>query len=137
MDKTTKQVIQVVQEIEVPEGFVDYLTTYQDIFYTNHCGYWCYGYGVDDRVTGSAAWLVYELTDDEENPSDEECEEAAKLYATHKPLPEYWFALDNEGALKVLAEGVKRFGPDFYDKSDASTMDEAIQLALLGEHRYA
>ncbi len=137
MNTKTEETIDVTLKIPVPDEFVDYLTSYDDLFRTGHSGYWAYGYGVDDRRTGKPAWLVYEMSADEGVPTDEEAELAETQYQGGAGLPDHWFVLDREAALKVLAEGVKRFGVDFYEDSDATTMDDAIQLALLGEIRYA
>jgi hypothetical protein len=112
----------VTIEVPVDESRVDFCTKYNDLFRTDHCGYWAFGVALD----GGEA----------HRPTEEESVAAETAHEKGEPLPEHWFALTRETAIKAFGEGVKRGGAFWYDDTDASDYDCAVQMALLGEIKY-
>jgi len=114
------------------DGFwVEYLTRWPDIFGRQYAGTWLRG--VERDRTG---WLCWE--DDERHRRGEEPdrEEALRAWRDNLPLPKGWYRLDRAAALRAWEDGVKRWGVDWYEETDANREDVVVQLALLGEIRY-
>jgi hypothetical protein len=113
--------------------WVEYLTQNTDIFIRQYAGYWLRGVEHDQKL----GWLCWE--DDEQHRRGEEPDRAEAFRAWREPdakLPDGWFRLDRATALRAWEEGVKRWGIDWYDKTDAQREDVVVQLAMLGEVRY-
>lgn len=124
--------VTVTITVKVDPEWIEFLTKYNDIFGSPHyAGYWLYGAERDDRL----GWLVYEHGD-ERRPTERECRHARALWHAGEPLPERWYRLDRAAAIKAWAEGVKRFGAEWYENGDGPTYDVVVQMALLGEVRY-
>jgi hypothetical protein len=123
-------------EIEVDDQWIELLTKYNDIFRTDHCGYWLAGMERNDEL----GWLAHEQ-DDDENANivsrSPEYQDIVDAWLTGRSLPERWFRINKETAIAVWIEGVKEYGIAWYETSDANTYDYLIQKVLLGEHRYA
>lgn len=122
-------------EVNVPEeDWIEFVTSSRDIFQQNYCGYWLRGIKQDSEL----GWLVWE--DDENHLYGDEPnrQEAIRAWQLSKDLPERWFRLDREAAIKAYIAGCKRSGINWFTNPDvdANSYDVAIQLALLGEHRY-
>lgn len=117
--------------VEIDPFWVEYLTHYPDIFGRQYAGYWLRGVEQDEY-----GWLCWE--DDEKcaRGSEPNRTEAFVAWVTGEPLPAHWFRLDRAAALRAWEEGVKRWGVDWYQHTDAQREDVVIQLALLGELRY-
>ena len=117
--------------VEIDPNWVEYLTVYPDIFGAA-CGYWLRGVAFDEE----RGWLVWE--DDEKCRFGQEpnLEEALEAWRNGSVLPSHWFRLDRAAALKAWEEGVKKWGVDWYEQTDARREDVVVQLALLGEVRY-
>jgi hypothetical protein len=127
--------VTVTLEVEVNPDWIEFVTHYPDIFMTDHCGYWMYGMEQEDEL----GWLVHEhdemhsvreIADHPEYPA------IVKAWREGKELPDNWFRLNKETAIKAWAEGVKRYGMDWYETGDAITYDVVLQMAILGEVRY-
>jgi hypothetical protein len=118
--------------IEIDEAWIEYLTQHSDIFGRLYAGYWLRGVE-HDKYRG---WLCWE--DDEEHRKGEEPdrEAALKAWEAGETLPERWFRLDRAMAIRAWIEGVKRWGVDWIDGTDATREDVVVQLAMLGEIRY-
>jgi hypothetical protein len=119
-------------EVDIDPDFIEYLIKYRDIFDRNRAGYWAFG------VKVKTGWLVYEQEDDDAMPTDKATREAKSCYggAHDGNLPERWYLLDRDAAIRAWCEGVKRWGVDWYEDVDAEREDVVVQLALLGEIRY-
>jgi len=112
--------------------WVEYLTgPWADIFGRQYAGYWLRGVERDP-----SGWLCRE--DDEKPRRGEETHlrEAILAWRTGQELPRGWYRLDRAAALRAWEEGVKRWGVDWYENTDAAREDVVIQLSLLGEVRY-
>ena len=122
-------------EIEIDDYWIEYVTSYSDLFGTQYCGYWMYGIEHDSQ----RGWLSFEhddnirLRDVVRHPS---YDLAVKAWEEGKELPQGWYRLDKAAAIKAWEHGVRLYGLDWYDKGDAERYDVAIQLALLGEIVY-
>lgn len=143
--------VSVTLDIDVDDGWIEFCTKETDLFLNYHIGYW--GHGV--RPTGRKnAWLVWE---GEEDPrladllakgeisflnqlSDKACKllhkTAQDAVKNGTPLPQYYHLLDAAAAGKAWAEGVKKYGLDWYENADSNVYDCVVQLALLGEIKY-
>ncbi len=121
-------------EVDVPEeDWIDFLTKHNDIFSRNYSGYWLRGVEHDPYL----GWLCWE--DDEQHRRGDEPyrESAIACWKDGAMLPEGWYRLNKEMAMKAYSVGVVKWGEDWFeDKGDAGTYDVVIQLALLGEVRY-
>lgn len=117
--------------VAVDPDWISYLTQYNDIFGHGYAGYWLRGVERDDN-----GWLCWE--DDEQHACGEEPNlvEALEAWRSDMPLPKGWFRLDHAMALRAWEEGVKRWGVDWYEDTDADREDTVLQLAMLGEIRY-
>ena len=114
------------------ESFVLLATHFSDMFFSAAIGYWSTGV----KHMPGRGWLVYEHGGDTV-PSVEECALAVVAWRKGDELPKRWFRLDRQVATNAFAEGVKRWGLNWYsDRSDAGTYDVVIQQAMLGEVRY-
>jgi hypothetical protein len=127
--------IKVEIEVEVDPDWIEFVTIYPDIFMTSYCGYWMYGMEQDDEL----GWLVHEH--DEQHSvrqvaKSPEYPAIVKAWREGGKLPDNWFRLNKEAAIKAWAEGVKKYGTDWYENGDAISYDVVLQLALLGEIRY-
>lgn len=115
-------------EVEVSQDWIDFLTKYNDMFRTDHSGYWMFG------VAFANGWLAFEH--DDKYPSGVEADRILASHERGEPLPKGWFVIDEAFAKRAWVEGVKRGGVHWYEDGDASTYDAAVQLAALGEVRY-
>lgn len=122
--------VTVTLEVEVNPDWIQLCTTYNDLFIPGYCGYWLQGVERDDKL----GWLVYCL--DEDNPTQEATDSAIEAWEAGEELPEGWYRLNEELAIKAWAEGVKKFGINWYEDGDADTYDYVIQMAMLGEIVY-
>jgi len=113
------------------EDWREFVVQYEDLFRTDHCGYWLRGI-----EHGPDGWLAWE--DDGEHLPGQEPDVEAALAAWHggAPLPTGWFRLDGELADRAWGIGVLKWGEQWYNEGDSTTYDTALQLALLGEVRY-
>lgn len=134
MEKSLK--VKVELEVEVDPGWIELVTECNDLFMTDHCGYWLSGMA----HVKNKGWLVHEHSDIDDCASvqskNPEYPAILKAWKEGKPLPDGWFSLDKEMAIKAYCEGIKRDGLNWYEEGDAISYDIAIQLALLGEVRY-
>lgn len=134
---TDKIKVKVEVEVAVDPDWIDFLLNHNDIFMTSYCGYWMSGMELDENGGG---WLVHEQDDDYDcaaaAANHPEYNAIVKAWQDGKPLPDKWFRLDKEAAIRAWIEGCKKYGVDWYENSDAVSMDVVIQLALLGEVRY-
>ena len=114
------------------EAWTELVVKCNDLFRTDHCGYWLRGVK-HVRLLG---WLAWE--DDEQHEFDQEPGrgEAVAAWLAGKPLPAGWFRLDKELAERAWAIGVQKYGENWYAEGDSTTYDTVFQLALLGEVRY-
>lgn len=118
-------------EVDIDPYFIEYLIKYRDIFDRNRSGSWAFG------VKVKGGWLVYEQEDDA-MPTEKAIRAAKSCYggASDGKLPERWYLLDRDAAIRAWCEGVKRWGVEWYEDVDAEREDVVVQLALLGEIRY-
>jgi len=131
-----KSTVTVQIESVVDEEWIDFVVGNVDIFGHGYIGYWA----EDIEHERELGWLVFE---DEEGPNehekltDKELDRVKALWREGKKLPEGWFRLNRDACIKAWAEGVKRWGEKWYSEGNAHRYDYVIQMALLGEHRYA
>lgn len=130
-----KEKITVEITCEVDNDWIEFLTRYSDIFMTGYCGYWMYGMERDDAL----GWLCFEH-DEELSVRDVAAlpayDEVVALWRSGATLPAKWYRLDKAACVKAYAEGVKRYGTDWYENGDATTYDVVVQMALLNEVVY-
>ena len=135
MDNDNREYVEVNATIllRIDPFWIEYCTQYNDLFMTSHSGYWMRGVERDNEL----GWLVYEIAD-EDIPFDKEPNnvEARQLWRAGKELPPGYFRLDKKMAIQAWLEGVRRYGEDWYENTDALRDDVVIQLAMLGEVRY-
>ena len=135
MDSKFKMTVEV--EIIVDEEWINFVTMHNDIFMTDHCGYWLSGMEQEDDL----GWLVYESGEDDENAQiaflKPEYKKVVKDWKNGKTLPKKWMRLNRDVAIKAWVEGVKKYGVDWYENSDANSYDYVIQMAILGELKCA
>ena len=118
-------------EVTVDPDWIELCTKHCDIFIHDICGYWMRGMKRQDDL----GWLCHEFDSCVVNSS--EYSKIVKAWIDEKPLPEGWHRLDKAAAIKAYKVGVEKFGTDWYENGDANTYDTVVQLALLGEQRYA
>ena len=118
--------------VDVDPFWVQYLTGYTDIF--GHAAFRNWLRGVDHHP--ERGWLCWESDDQHRRGEEPNREEAVRAWALGEPLPKGWYTLDRAVALRAWEEGVKRWGVDWYEHTDAEREDVVVQLALLGEVRY-
>lgn len=120
--------------VEIDPFWIEYLTQCSDIFSHDRAGYWLRGVEHDKKL----GWLCYE-EGDEIRPHEDTFDEARKAWVLGNKLPNGWYRLDGRAALKAWEEGVKEWGIRWYGgrDHDANAEDMIVQLALLGENRYA
>lgn len=127
--KIPKVSVQLTPDIE----WVDFIVNYYDIFTQGYCGYWLLRIKhYEDR-----GWLAFEH--EGVHPEESLVDEAIAAMAAGKPLPQGFLFVGVDMAVAAWKFGVERFGVDWYDNpsSDAITYDYCMQMALLGEQRYA
>jgi hypothetical protein len=130
-----ERTIKVEVSVVVDQDWIEFCTQYNELFSTNYCGYWLGGVEYSDKL----GWLAWEHPDDKSAKDADDEPGYKKILAAWKkgkPLPPHWFRLDAAAAMKAWAEGCKKYGVDWYENSDAVSIDVVIQLALLGEVIY-
>ncbi|MBI4321884.1 MAG: hypothetical protein HY675_25600, partial [Chloroflexi bacterium] len=113
------------------EEWVEILTQYDDFFSTDYSGYWLRKIKRADGRT--LAW-----EDDEQHGHGEEpnMQEALEAFEADQDVPEGYFVIDRDLAVKAWFIGVSKYGESWYENGDSTTYDVVLQLALLGEIRY-
>ena len=106
---------------------------WQDLFRSDHCGYWLRGITREPGL-GCLAW-----EDDEQHDFGHEPyrEEALAAWREGRPLPEGYHRLDTDFARRSWAEGVKLAGERWYEEGDSDRYDYVVQQALFGKQVYA
>lgn len=120
--------VSFTHEVEIPESWISFCLG--EVFERRYCGYWLFGFEYD-AILG---WLTYES---DSRPTDDDAAPALRQFQTGKVDLAHWQILNRDVAIKAYIEGVKRFGEAWYEKAYASDYDVVIQLALLGEVKYA
>jgi hypothetical protein len=133
-DKAGGIKLKVTVEIEttVDPQWIDYVVNCNDLFMRDYCGYWACGV----EREADRGWLVFEEDDDREAPKKVPAT-VLKAWRAGEPLPKGWHRFDQEAAAKAWEHGVLRGGVDWYENGDANDYDAVMQLAVLGEIRYA
>lgn len=137
-EKPTSEKATVTIDVEVPvESWIDWLTQSTDVFGRDYIGYWACGV----QHEAALGWLIFEdeagefrgLDDVEPNHN-----EALAAWRAGEKLPTGWHKLDKEMAIKAYVIGVRTWGINWFEeKGDANTYDYVLQMAILGEERYA
>ena len=119
--------------VEPDEEWIDFLTNYSDIFMNPGIGYWARGMERDDKL----GWLCFEHGD-EVRPPVQTPKDVLKKWRAGEKLPERWFRIDRNLAIRAQAEGIKLKGVGWYDAgdTDAFTYDCVIQRVVFGEEKY-
>jgi hypothetical protein len=119
--------------VDVDEDWISYLTKHGDIFQSQYCGYWMFG--MEKSKTG---WLCFEHNDDfvSDLIINPEYKAIVDAWKAGSKLPDRWYRLDKDAAIKAYLEAYKRYGENWYHNADNVKYDVAIQLALLGEVKY-
>ena len=112
---------------------IDFMLNYSDIFGA-YIGYW--GRGMRTQSGRRKAWLIVEHDGLSYGEADEILNRSEEFRAAGMPLPERVHLLDEAAAKRVIEEGKKKYGERFAEDHDATTLDVAIQRALLKEVRY-
>ena len=129
--------VTVTVTVPVPEEWIELVTHGTDLFRTDHAGYWLCGVEHDQE----RGWLVWE--EDEQLHEDLPLgrkpneEEARGAWMDGRPLPAGWYRLDRDAAVEAFRQGLMARGADWYENADSDDYDNALQLALFGELRYA
>lgn len=114
-------------ELEAWNDMADWLTN-SDMFGHYYIGSWACGIQYQEGL----GWLVHE----EEMPNHEDVAIAAWLAGN--PLPEGYYRLNRDAAERAIEYGVLHHGIGWIDgDADAPMIDKALQIAILGEDRYA
>lgn len=121
----------VVIVSEVSADWTENVFLNVDLLRHGYCGYWMeeVGYGP------SLGRLVRE-SDDADRSEDVEKAAIEAWRAGPGPLPKGYHRLDSETAAKAWAEGVKKWGEEWYEDGDGDAYDYAVQMALFGEVKY-
>jgi hypothetical protein len=140
------------EKLAIPGDWLAMCTLWSDIFSTDYIGYWARGVAQDNNL----GWLVWEFEEDDRfkpkpglqmfgrsfDNEDKLHKEAIQAWKAGKPLPPHYHALNREAAVKAYLAMVTlprekgKGGLDWYENSDATSYDVAVQLALLGELKY-
>ena len=109
-----------------------------DLLLRGFSGWWLIGVEHLKLPDGSWAWLVRDELDDDVGSAGDDAATATAIAQAGDDLPDGYFLVNRATAVEVLRLGVERYGsPDFYDgTADYGDIDNAVQLALLGEVRY-
>lgn len=130
--------VNVSFEVEVDKMWIDTCTKYNDIFMPSTSGYWMRGMEHSNKL----GWLCYEFEYSRKAPqpyiveASPEYKDIVKAWKAGEKLPDHWYRLNKETAIKAWAEGVKRYGVDWYQYTDGTRDDVVIQMALLGDIVY-
>lgn len=130
--------IPVTIKSEVDPEWIDLAVNCNDLFIYGYCGYWMCRMEWDSEL----GHLCYEYEAGGDQPTIREAkaspdyENIVKTWRDGEKLPEHWYRLDKDMAIKAWVEGVKRDGVEWYENGDANTYDCAVQLAMLGEIVY-
>ena len=116
-------------DVEIPIDWIDFISNYTDIFGPTYCGYWAKGIYNENDI----GWL---LRDEEELFDDSNDSLAEKLFIDNQELPKHYYRLDKDTAIKAYAEGIKRWGVNWYEQADAISYDVVIQMALFNDVKY-
>jgi hypothetical protein len=144
MENIMTNKITVTIEVEVDQDWIDYCTQENDLFMTDHCGYWMAGME-HDEVLG---WLCYEHDypggfQGDHNPSPRHMKRSPEYAAIvqawkdGKPLPDRFYRLNRDASIRAYKFGIEKDGTGWYENGDALTYDYAVQMALLGHYTYA
>ncbi len=118
--------------VERDPSLYEFILDNSDIFARDYCGAWAFG--ADHKAH---SWLVYESEDGEgQEPTKRQIQLARAARNAGAVLPKGFYILDAAAVDRVISAGVKAQGIDFLENYDATSLDEAIQWTLLGEHRY-
>jgi hypothetical protein len=113
------------------ESFINDLINEVDVFaITFGSGYWAAGVHHQEDV----GWLVWEHND--ERVRDQDHSAAIRAFALGEPLPERYYRLDREAAIRAFLHGVRLFGATWLDGIDGPQTDRVVQCALLGVEKY-
>ena len=103
-----------------------------DVFRRAYSGYWANGVEWDQEL----GWLMFEHGGETRGPADAP-DAIMKAWRDGCALPERWHRLSKAVAVAAWAEGVKRGGVEWFENGDGRVYDAAVQMAVLGEIRYA
>jgi hypothetical protein len=101
-----------------------------DMFSTDYIGNWAKGICFDEVL----GWLI--LQEDERDP---ETDEVAMIstWRSDSPLEGGYFRLNHETAKRAIDYGILQHGLGFIEgDADGNMLDEALQVAILGEKVY-
>ena len=128
--------VSVTIQSTVAAGWITHVTGdaegYSDIFMRDYCGYWLCGV-THGRHHGDPdlGWLAYDYVNNEDrNYTDEERHNAIQAWKAREPLPNNFYALNQDLATKAWAEGVKKDGVEWFEDGDGNTYDNAVQRAI-------
>lgn len=116
----------------VDPAWIDFCTKTTDIFMRSYCGYWLRGVEHDPAL----GCLVWEDDGRHAQENEPQRKKALAAWRKGKPLPEGWYRLNREAAMRAWAVGVKWRGEKWYEDGDANAYDYVLQVTLLGEERY-
>ncbi len=120
----------VVIASEVSTDWTENVFLNVDLLMRQYCGHWMES--VD--YSSSLGRLVRE---GDEADRSEDVEQAAILaWRAHAPLPNGYHRLDRGTSAKAWAEGVKKWGEDWYENGDGDAYDYVAQKALFGKVKY-
>jgi hypothetical protein len=119
----------ITQNVKRDQSFYDMLLNYSDVFMSGYSGYWAFG------VKVNGGWLAFDFGD-EEPPSDAKAERVRAKFNEDRTIPPRWYLINLETVDRIVTEGCKRYGFDFQEQYDATSLDVAVQLALLGDIVY-
>jgi hypothetical protein len=132
---TDVRLLTATEKDKLREEYINDVALNVDQFRMQCSGYWARGV----RFVKARGWLVWE--DDESHLHGEEPEraEAVRLWrlGADRTLPSGWYVWNREIAKEAYATGERLWGESWYEHADANSYDIVMQLALLGEVRYA
>jgi hypothetical protein len=101
-----------------------------DMFGTNYIGSWA------TRITVDSSYLDWLIAEKEEASPDLE-DAAIAAWKAEQSLPSGYYRLNRDVALSAIQYGIFRYGFGFVEgDADGNMVDEALQIAILGEKRY-
>lgn len=121
-------VIKVEIEVRVDSNWINFVTCENDIFRADHCGNWLYGIRVDD------GWLVVHC--ENRVRARDIADKALKCRLAGIKMPDNCYILDRDMAIRAYAEGVKKYGPDWYENADVEKYSAVLQRAMFGAELY-
>jgi len=124
--------IEVTVPTIVDPDWLAMVSEWNDLFSTDHCGYYLRGILRDPAL----GWLAWEDDEQHEMGEEPDLDEAIVAWRAGYPLPQGYYRLDAEFARRSWAEGVKLAGEPWFVEGDSTRYDYVVQQTLFGKQVY-